>query len=39
MEISVDHKLAVLKKGTAFDFVSEKMYCFFLTYANFCAFF
>ena len=26
MEIIVDHKLAVLKKGTAFDFVSENRY-------------
>lgn len=26
MEIYVDHKLAVLKKGTAFDFVSENRY-------------
>ena len=26
MEILVDHKLAVLKKGTAFDFVSENRY-------------
>ena len=26
MEIYVDHKLAVLKKGTSFDFVSENRY-------------
>ena len=26
MEIIVDHQLAVLKKGTAFDFVSENRY-------------
>lgn len=30
MEIYVNNKLAVLKKGTAFDFVSENR-CFFWT--------